>query len=92
MGCFWKMNGNGWNGEVKCGGSELGYKGFVGKDRVFILTGYVIHADINCMVFLIALAPEDVGFCIYACNIVRNACLSLSSMTSSASKKKGDIS
>ena len=33
-------------------------------------------------------APEDVGFCIYACNIVRNACLSLSSMTSSASKKK----
>ena len=25
---------------------EKGYKGFVGKDRVFILTGYVSHADI----------------------------------------------
>ena len=25
---------------------EKGYKGFVGKERVFILTGYVIHADI----------------------------------------------
>ena len=25
LGCFWKMNGNGWNGEVKCGGSELGW-------------------------------------------------------------------
>ena len=26
---------------------EKGYKGFVGKDRVFILTGYVSHADIS---------------------------------------------
>ena len=26
---------------------EKGYKGFVGKDRVFILTGYVSHADIH---------------------------------------------
>ena len=26
---------------------EKCYKGFVGKDRVFILTGYVSHADIN---------------------------------------------
>ena len=25
---------------------EKGYKGFVGKERVFILTGYVSHADI----------------------------------------------
>ena len=25
---------------------EKGYKGFVGKDRVFILTGYVSHSDI----------------------------------------------
>ena len=25
---------------------EKGYKGFVGKERVFVLTGYVIHADI----------------------------------------------
>ena len=25
---------------------ENGCKGFVGKDRVFILTGYVSHADI----------------------------------------------
>ena len=26
---------------------EKGYKGFIGKDRVFILTGYVSHADIS---------------------------------------------
>ena len=26
---------------------EKGYKGFVGKERVFILTGYVSHADIH---------------------------------------------
>ena len=26
---------------------EKGCKGFVGKERVFILTGYVIHADIS---------------------------------------------
>ena len=26
---------------------EKGYKGFVGKERVFILTGYVSHADIS---------------------------------------------
>ena len=26
---------------------DKGYKGFVGKDRVFILTGYVSHADIS---------------------------------------------
>ena len=26
---------------------EKGYKGFVGKDRVFILTRYVSHADIS---------------------------------------------
>ena len=26
---------------------EKGCKGFVGKDRVFILTGYVSHADIS---------------------------------------------
>ena len=26
---------------------EKGYKGFIGKERVFILTGYVSHADIN---------------------------------------------
>ena len=26
---------------------ENGYKGFVGKERVFILTGYVSHADIS---------------------------------------------
>ena len=26
--------------------TRKGYKGFVGKDRVFILTGYVSHADI----------------------------------------------
>ena len=25
---------------------EKGYKGFVGKERVFILTGYISHADI----------------------------------------------
>ena len=26
---------------------EKGYKGFVGKERIFILTGYVSHADIH---------------------------------------------
>ena len=28
---------------------EKGYKGFVGKERVFILIGYVSHADIYKM-------------------------------------------
>ena len=26
---------------------EKGYKGFIGKERAFILTGYVSHSDIH---------------------------------------------